>query len=86
MSSADVDLRRTLPRVTSNEGEPTGGNRRVIHVSCSTHGGPAGFTNLVMRKLDGEIELDPHATGACVIRLDEDAAAAVRDQLSEWLG
>lgn len=64
----------------------TNRNRRVIHVSCSTHGGPARFTNLVLRKLDGEIELDPHSTGACVIRLDQDAATAVPDQLSEWLG
>jgi hypothetical protein len=70
----------------TNGGTKPTSNRRVVHVSCSTHGGPAGFTNLVLRKLDGEIELDPHATGACVIRLDEDAATAVRDQLSEWLG
>jgi phage tail tape-measure protein len=61
-------------------------NWRVIHATCSTHGGSTGFTNLVLRKLGGEIELDPHATGACVIRLDEDAATAVRDQLSAWLG
>jgi hypothetical protein len=72
--------------VTNGPNGAGGGNRRVVHVSCSTHGGAAGFANLVLRKLDGEIELDPHATGAGVIRLDEDAATAVRDQLSEWLG
>lgn len=58
----------------------------MIHVSCSTHGGPAGFANLVMRKREGTIELDPHATGGCVIELGKDAATAVRDQLTEWLG
>jgi hypothetical protein len=71
--------------VTNGANEATGSNRRVIHASCSMHGGPAGFTNVVMRKLDGEIELDPHAIGACVLRFDEDAAA-VRDAFTEWLG
>jgi hypothetical protein len=60
--------------------------RRVIHASCSLHGGPAGFTNVVMRKRGGQIELDPHATGACVLRLDGDATTAVRDTITEWLG
>ncbi len=32
------------------------------------------------------IELDPHADGSCVLRLDEDAAIALRDALTEWLG
>jgi hypothetical protein len=72
--------------IVTNGTNEAASNRRVIHVNCSTHGGARGFTNLVLRKLGGEIELDPHATGACVIRLDEDAATAVRDQLSEWLG
>lgn len=66
--------------------EPTERNRRVIHATCMTHGGPRGFANLVMRKLDGEIELDPHATGACVLQLDEAGAVEVWDQLGEWLG
>jgi hypothetical protein len=61
-------------------------NRRVIPATCTTHGGTRGFTNLVMRKLDGEIEFDPHAVGACVLRLDEQAATQVRDQITEWLG
>ncbi len=60
--------------------------RKVIPASCSVHGGPAGFTNVVLTKHGGQIELDSHATGACVLRLDEDAATAVRDQLTEWLG
>ncbi|WP_297699620.1 hypothetical protein [Mycobacterium sp.] len=62
------------------------GNRRVIHVSCSQHGGPRGFTNLVASKLDGAIELDPHVDGCCVILFDEDAACALSDALVEWLG
>lgn len=72
--------------MTNDQGEAAGSNRRVIHASCSMHGGAAGFTNVVMRKLDGLIELDPHATGACVLRFDEDAATVMRDQLSAWLG
>jgi hypothetical protein len=39
-----------------------------------------------MTKRGGEIELDPHATGACVLRLDEAATSAVRDTITEWLG
>ncbi len=61
-------------------------NRRVIHVSCSVHGAAAGFTNLVVRKLDGQVELDPHVTGGCVITLDEAAANQLFDALGEWLG
>jgi hypothetical protein len=63
-----------------------GGNRKVIPVTCTLHRGPAGFANLVVRKCDGEIELDPHATGACTITLDENGASALRDVLTEWLG
>ena len=61
-------------------------SRRVVPATCTTHGGSKGFTNLVMCKRECQVELDAHATGACVLRLDEDAAAVVRDQLREWLG
>jgi hypothetical protein len=61
-------------------------NRRVLHVSCSVHGGPRGFTNLVVTKREGLIELDPHVTGECVIILDEAAATELFDALGEWLG
>jgi hypothetical protein len=61
-------------------------NRRVIHVHCTTHGGPLGFTNLVATKRDGQIELDPHADGSCVLTLDEAAATQLRDTLGAWLG
>jgi hypothetical protein len=61
-------------------------NRRVLHVTCTSHGGAVGFTNLVATKLDGDIELDPHVTGQCVLTLAEDEAIALRDALIEWLG
>lgn len=60
--------------------------RRAIPATCTQHGGARGFTNLVVKKLDGEIELDPHVTGGCVIKLDENGATALRDALTEWLG
>lgn len=47
---------------------------------------PKGFTNLILTKLDGEIEMNTHATGACVIILNEKAAAEVFDTIGEWLG
>ncbi|MEO7193811.1 MAG: hypothetical protein ABIZ05_03175 [Pseudonocardiaceae bacterium] len=50
------------------------------------HKGPRGFTNLVVEKQGGEIILDPHVTGECVIILDEDPARVLRDALIEWLG
>ncbi|PZS37875.1 MAG: hypothetical protein DLM62_16905 [Pseudonocardiales bacterium] len=60
-------------------------NRLVLHVSCSVHGGPRGFVNLVVSKRDGEIELNPHVDGCCLLTLDETAATALFDQLGEWL-
>ncbi|MDQ3761561.1 MAG: hypothetical protein M3460_07620 [Actinomycetota bacterium] len=65
-------------------GSASRSNRQVIACTCTKHGTP-GFTNLVVSKLDGSIELDPHATGACVIRLNDDAAMVLRDALTEWL-
>lgn len=61
-------------------------SRRVIDVHCSVHGGPRGFTNLVLTKRGDIIELDPHVTGGCVIVLDEKAAAELFDAIGEWLG
>jgi hypothetical protein len=55
-------------------------NRRVIHITCSVHGGPRGFTDLVATKREGLIELDLHVTGGCVIILDE-AATELFDAL-----
>jgi hypothetical protein len=46
-------------------------NRRVIHATCTKHGGGAGSTNLVATKRDGYVELDPHVTSQCVLTLGE---------------
>jgi hypothetical protein len=61
-------------------------NRRVVDIYCSTHGGARNFTPLVCTKVGGDIQLDPHAMGLCVILLDERAAIALFDLLGEWLG
>ncbi|MGH3549342.1 MAG: hypothetical protein ACRDQU_14770 [Pseudonocardiaceae bacterium] len=60
--------------------------RRVILVSCTTHGGTPGFTNLVVTKRDGAIELDPHATGCCVLRFGEQAAGELQETIGAMLG
>ncbi|MGH3768611.1 MAG: hypothetical protein ACRDTX_26235 [Pseudonocardiaceae bacterium] len=60
--------------------------RVVIHATCTCRGVARGFTNLLMRKVDGEIELDPHVTGCCRLTMDEDAGCVMRDALIEWLG
>jgi hypothetical protein len=36
------------------------GSRKVIHATCTRHGGARGFTNLAVSKRDGVIELDLH--------------------------
>jgi hypothetical protein len=59
--------------------------RRVIPTTCSVHGGSRGFTNLVVSRLGGEIVLDPHATGSCVIVLDKAAASQLFATLRDWL-
>jgi hypothetical protein len=64
----------------------SGSNRRVISATCTIHAGARGFTNLVVTRRDGDIELDPHATGACVVRLDESGARDLCETLTEWLG
>jgi hypothetical protein len=61
-------------------------NRRVIHATCTVHGGGIGWTNLVVSKRDGQVELDPHVDGSCVLTLDEDAARALHEALGAWLG
>lgn len=60
--------------------------RVVICASCSAHGTCRGFTNLVVRRLNGDVELDPHVAGSCVITLNEGGATVLRDALTEWLG
>lgn len=63
-----------------------GSNRRTIPVTCATHGGTPGYTNLVISKRDGNIQLDPHADGSCVIILAETGGRALCDALQQWLG
>ena len=78
--------RRTIPVTEGATASASRENRRAIPVSCALHRGPRGFANLVVeRKLNGEIVLDPHVTGACVIILDEDAATALFEALRTWL-
>jgi hypothetical protein len=62
------------------------GIHRTLHALWTQHGGSRALTNVVLTERGGEIKFDPHATGSCVITLDEDAASAVRDTITEWLG
>jgi hypothetical protein len=75
-----------LQCVETSATKPTSRNRKVIHATCALHRGPVGFANVVVSKRDGTIELDPHVTGSCVLTLAEDAAIALRDALTQWLG
>lgn len=69
-----------------SENEPAERGRRVIHATCTKQGGSRGFANVVMSRSGGQIVLDPHVTGQCVLWLDEAEATAMRDALTEWLG
>ncbi len=60
--------------------------RKVIPTTCSVHGGARGFTNLAVAQIGGEIVLDPHVTGACVIIFEEAAARVLFNVLGDWLG
>jgi hypothetical protein len=59
--------RRT--RDTADAQAPQGDSRDL----CAAPG-PVGFTNLVVSTRGGQVELDPHAAGACKITLEEDGA------------
>jgi hypothetical protein len=83
MSDADT------PEVTVSPVDPglSGSRRRVvIPATCQQHRGARGFTNLLVTTRGGEIVLDPHAVGSCVISLDEDGATTLRDTLTKLLG
>jgi len=60
--------------------------QKVIHATCTRHGGCRRFTNIVMTKVEGAIVFRHHAVGACEIEFDENAATAVRDTITEWFG
>ncbi|MDQ3761779.1 MAG: hypothetical protein M3460_08785 [Actinomycetota bacterium] len=72
----------------TNDRQTTGqaSERRVIPATCALHRGPAGFTNLVVSKRNGQVELDPHADGSCKLTLDKAAATQLFNTLGEWLG
>jgi hypothetical protein len=78
--------RRTIPVTEGATASASRENRRAIPGRCALHRGPRGFANLVVeRKRNGEIVLDPHVTGACVIIFDEHAATALFEVLRTWL-
>lgn len=56
-----------MPGEPTSEGQPASAQGRTIPVTCETHGGCRGFGNLRVRRQGGDIVLDPHVTGACVI-------------------
>lgn len=60
--------------------------RMVIHASCSVHQGALGFTNLMVSRRNGKIELNPHVDGSCLLTLSQDEACALRDALTDCLG
>jgi hypothetical protein len=64
----------------------TGSARRAIPATCATHGGASGYTNLLVTKRDGTIQLDPHVDGSCLITLDEAGASTLLETLQNWLG
>lgn len=63
---------------------PGRANELTITVTCSAHGA-RGFCNLRITKVGGEITLDPHVAGGCVLIFDETAATAVFDVFGQWL-
>ncbi|MDQ3761631.1 MAG: hypothetical protein M3460_08010 [Actinomycetota bacterium] len=71
--------------MTSKE-QPPINRRKAIPATCTLHGGPAGYTNLLVCMRNGTIVFDPHVTGSCVITLDQAGAGVLRDTLTEWLG
>jgi hypothetical protein len=58
----------------------------VIPATCTSHSGARGYTNLVVTKRGGHLELAPRVTGQCVIMLDEDSARILVEALAGWLG
>ncbi|MDQ3765703.1 MAG: hypothetical protein M3460_31155 [Actinomycetota bacterium] len=60
--------------------------QRTIPATCQTHRGCRGYCNLRVSQINGEVVLDPHVDGSCVITLDKTAALAMRDTLTDWLG
>ncbi|MDQ3904547.1 MAG: hypothetical protein M3300_03655 [Actinomycetota bacterium] len=72
-------------RQSTTEGQSSSGSRKAIPATCALHRGTAGFTNLMVKTSDRMIVLDPHVDGCCVITLNEVAACALYDVLTEGL-
>jgi hypothetical protein len=53
--------------------------------TCQVHG-VTGFTDLLVTNEDGVFVRNPHLTNCCILRLDEQDAAALHNVLGEWLG
>lgn len=63
-----------------------GRSRRVISATCSVHPGTPSYTNLELI-WDGEaLALRPHATGACVLTLNEAEVSELHAFIEEVLG
>jgi hypothetical protein len=76
-----------IPEVPPVDLSPPGSRRRVvIPATCQLHRDSRGFTNLLVTTRGGDIVLDPHVDGSCVISLDENGATTLRDTLTKWLG
>ena len=60
-------------------------NDRTIAITCQIHG-CRGFCNLRVTKIDGEIVLNPHVDGSCILRFDEVAATQLFEVFGEWVG
>jgi hypothetical protein len=60
-------------------------SRAVSGERASSNPAPRRFCNIVVTKDEGEIAMDPHVTGTCVLIFNEGEASALRDLLVEWL-
>ena len=67
-------------------GHPASANQRTISATCKNQAGDVEPCNLGVTKLAGNIVLNPHVTGSCVIILDEAAVTALVDLLGQDIG
>lgn len=59
---------------------------REIHAPCVPYGRQVSFMTLAVSTRSGQIDLDPHTTGACKVTIDEEVARVLRYALIKWLG
>jgi hypothetical protein len=62
------------------------GSRKVIHATCVIHPGTPNFTNLELVWDGFDLVLNPHATGACTLLLNETEARELRSVIDGVLG